>query len=162
MLLHSMSLTEFLGITGTGAVAIPTFSVQNPLAAFPPPPSNIAGALLTGIPKSVFADLANPSARASLASDFQAGNEPAWYTSLPVEVRSYLSQIHAKAPGYTAAEGTQSGPKVTLQSQKLQGTKTSAGTAAAATESKKSSSCVLRVLWSTLVGVWFFSIMLSF
>lgn len=60
------------------------------------PPASVLPVLITAVPLSVMADLVNPLSRSSLASEFQAGNTPGWYQSLPTGVKSYLSVVHSQ------------------------------------------------------------------
>jgi len=57
------------------------------------PPQSIVGAIITGIPASVIVQLAYSTGRAALASEFKAGNTPAWYQTLPDPVKSYISAL---------------------------------------------------------------------
>jgi hypothetical protein len=58
---------------------------------------------MTGVPGSVLGELANPTARSSIASEFKAGNTPQWYINLPSEVKSYISSLQtATATGCSA------------------------------------------------------------
>lgn len=56
-------------------------------------PSSLQVAIITAVPASVLVKLINPSARCSLAEAFQAGSTPAWYTSMPADVRSWFEQF---------------------------------------------------------------------
>lgn len=49
---------------------------------------------MTAVPASVIVDLVmDPSYKSSMASEFQAGNTPAWYTSMPADVQSWFEQF---------------------------------------------------------------------
>lgn len=100
-------MTKLLGLTGTVPPPTVTANVQSLISA---PPSGVAQALLTAIPASVYSDLAIPASRSALASEFRAGNTPAWYANLPSAVKSYISQVQAQAssinPSYGALSAT--------------------------------------------------------
>jgi len=57
------------------------------------PPASLVGAIITGIPASVLVQVAGAAGRSSLASEFKAGNTPAWYQTLPEGVKSYISAL---------------------------------------------------------------------
>lgn len=38
----------------------------------------------------------NPAARSSVASEFEAGNTPAWYSSIPPDIKSWFQQFAAE------------------------------------------------------------------
>ncbi|KAF2756473.1 hypothetical protein EJ05DRAFT_501978 [Pseudovirgaria hyperparasitica] len=59
-----------------------------------PPPTSLMLAIFTGVPQTVLAQLVDPSARASIASEFAAGNTPDWYNELPSGVKSYVQSIN--------------------------------------------------------------------
>lgn len=84
------------------------------------PPVGVAQALLTGIPASVYSELANPTSRAALASEFADGTTPAWYQSLPSAVKSYIAEVQAAAasinPSYSKLSATTTG-SITVPSQ---------------------------------------------
>ncbi|KAL4748920.1 hypothetical protein BDW72DRAFT_144170 [Aspergillus terricola var. indicus] len=54
------------------------------------PPSSLIKDIITAVPPTVLAQLLLPTGRSSIASEFQAGNTPSWYESLPTEVKSYV------------------------------------------------------------------------
>jgi len=54
--------------------------------------------ILTAVPGSVLANLSNPRARSSIASEMKAGNTPSWYNAMPTEIKSYISSIQASTP----------------------------------------------------------------
>ncbi|PLB46554.1 hypothetical protein P170DRAFT_498484 [Aspergillus steynii IBT 23096] len=60
------------------------------------PPSSLVGAIITGIPPSVLAQLIQPAGRESIASDFRAGNTPDWYAGLPADVKDYVTSMRAQ------------------------------------------------------------------
>ena len=60
------------------------------------PPASLVGAIITAVPASVLVDLAQPSLRSSIASEFKAGNTPAWYQSLPAGVKSYIEALNTQ------------------------------------------------------------------
>lgn len=96
------SLTSLLGLTGSVPAPTITADIQSLFSA---PPSGVAQALLTAIPASVYSDLAIPASRSALASEFRAGNTPAWYANLPSAVKSYISQVQAQASSINPSYG---------------------------------------------------------
>jgi hypothetical protein len=53
-------------------------------------------------------DLAQPSLRSSIASEFKAGNTPQWYLALPTGVKSYIESLQSfVANGQYDPSGTQ-------------------------------------------------------
>ena len=59
--------------------------------AIPTPDMSMISVLLTAIPPSLLASITEPAVAASLQSDFQAGNTPAWYSDLPDDVKSFVN-----------------------------------------------------------------------
>lgn len=60
------------------------------------PPASLVGAIITAVPASVLLELAQPSLRSSIASEFRAGNTPAWYQTLPTPVKSYIESLNTQ------------------------------------------------------------------
>ncbi|KAH8422472.1 uncharacterized protein LDX57_000225 [Aspergillus melleus] len=60
------------------------------------PPSSLVGAIITGVPPSVLAQLIQPAGRESIASEFRAGNTPDWYAGLPADVKGYVTKMKAQ------------------------------------------------------------------
>ncbi|RLM00498.1 hypothetical protein CFD26_108499 [Aspergillus turcosus] len=87
-------------------------SFSMPTAAFTydgmPPPS-IASVLITAVPSSYMAQLANPSVRSSLIHDIQQGHYPDWYTDLPNSVKQWISTNYASMTGAMATTTSNSG-----------------------------------------------------
>lgn len=61
------------------------------------PPASLIPAIITGIPATVIVQIAGASGRSVLASEFKAGNTPAWYQSLPDGVKSYINALASQA-----------------------------------------------------------------
>jgi hypothetical protein len=57
------------------------------------PPASLVGAIITGVPASVLVQVWGGAGKSSLASEFKAGNTPAWYQTLPEGVKSYISAL---------------------------------------------------------------------
>ncbi|KAL4944131.1 hypothetical protein BDV06DRAFT_220601 [Aspergillus oleicola] len=53
-------------------------------------PDDIASQLVSAIPPSVISEIMNPTSLASLQSEVENGNFPAWATDLPDDVKDYL------------------------------------------------------------------------
>ena len=64
-----------------------------------PPPRSLIPEILSIVPMNVLWDLINPSGRQSLASQFSAGSTPAWYRSLPTDVKNYMSVVRGQISG---------------------------------------------------------------
>ncbi|KAJ5651887.1 hypothetical protein N7507_009313 [Penicillium longicatenatum] len=58
-----------------------------------PPPKALIPEILSVVPLTVVGELIDAQSRSSLASQFKAGTTPAWYSSLPVDVKSYMSVV---------------------------------------------------------------------
>jgi hypothetical protein len=63
------------------------------------PPASLIGAIITAVPASVLLELAQPSLRSSIASEFAKGNTPEWYQSLPTAVKSYIESLEKQIAG---------------------------------------------------------------
>ncbi|PKY00788.1 hypothetical protein P168DRAFT_307235 [Aspergillus campestris IBT 28561] len=61
-----------------------------------PPPRTLIPELVHAIPASALVQLMVPAQRSSLVSDFKAGSTPAWYASLPSDVKSYVSVVRSQ------------------------------------------------------------------
>lgn len=64
-----------------------------------PPPKSLIPEILSVVPVTVLWDLINAQSRSSLASAFSAGSTPAWYSSLPADVKSYMSVVKSQIEG---------------------------------------------------------------
>ncbi|KAJ5153509.1 uncharacterized protein N7482_009987 [Penicillium canariense] len=64
-----------------------------------PPPKKLIPELLSVVPVTVLLELVDAQSRSSLASEFRAGNTPAWYNSLPADVKSYISVVKSQILG---------------------------------------------------------------
>ncbi|KAJ5106065.1 hypothetical protein NUU61_003412 [Penicillium alfredii] len=93
-----------------------------------PPPRSLIPEILAVVPVSVLWELINPQQRSSLASQFKAGSTPAWYQSLPADVKSYMSVVRSQvsagaltasetSTATSAATTSQSGAPTTTSSQ---------------------------------------------
>lgn len=79
-----MSLTSALG----------DFSVTLPTQE-----ASIFSVLATAIPPEVRQSITDPAFVSSIQSDFRAGNTPSWYSDLPADVKSYISDAGSYASG---------------------------------------------------------------
>ncbi|EAW09899.1 uncharacterized protein ACLA_041150 [Aspergillus clavatus NRRL 1] len=61
-----------------------------------PPPRSLIPEIITALPPSVLMELIVPAQRSALASQFKAGSTPAWYSTLPSNVQSYLSVVKSQ------------------------------------------------------------------
>ncbi|KIW02268.1 uncharacterized protein PV09_06418 [Verruconis gallopava] len=160
------SLTAALGLTGS--LPLPTGSVVNPFTqlGLPSAPSGVLQELLTGVPASVYADLANPTSRSSLQSEFKAGHTPAWYSSLPPDAKSYIQAVQTQLATMSINTGALSSISLALNTAKITGTGASAtqtGTATGSESShtvKGSGSTISVSLTAALVGMALFTIIL--
>ncbi|KAJ5093617.1 hypothetical protein N7456_009478 [Penicillium angulare] len=55
------------------------------------PPTSIRSVLATAIPSSFYMDMLDPASSSSILSDIDAGNFPAWYSSLPNNVKAWAT-----------------------------------------------------------------------
>jgi len=105
------SLTQLLGAAPTG---LSISFISTPGGNLLTPPQTLIGPIINAIPPSVLAQLLNPTARSSIASEFKAGHTPDWYATLPTAVKSYVGALNAQI---TAGSVTITGgvvPKTTL------------------------------------------------
>ncbi|RMJ25329.1 hypothetical protein PHISP_03816 [Aspergillus sp. HF37] len=111
-------------------ITIPTQAGN--LGNLPPPPRSLINEVISAVPPSVLVDLVVPSRRASLASEFSAGNTPGWYKTLPTDVKSYVKEVKSeiKNGALTATTGPAS----------QTATATTTGTAAGSTAASSTSS----------------------
>ncbi|GAD95683.1 predicted protein [Paecilomyces variotii No. 5] len=80
--------------TGLNMAAITDFPSDISIPSLPTNsiPSSILSVLETAVPSSVLGNLATDSSfRSSYISDIKAGSTPGWYSSLPADVKSYVS-----------------------------------------------------------------------
>lgn len=101
--------------------------------------------IFTAVPPTVLAQLMLPTGRSAIASEFQAGNTPSWYQSLPTEVKSYVlamkSQVGAgnvdlnatRTPAPTSSSSASGGDSDGEKDGDSPSTQTSSGLAAHAT-----------------------------
>lgn len=54
---------------------------------------------MTAVPPTVLLQLIQPTLRASIADEFKAGNTPAWYQSLPDDVKGYVGSLQKQIAG---------------------------------------------------------------
>ncbi|PSN63658.1 hypothetical protein BS50DRAFT_647297 [Corynespora cassiicola Philippines] len=98
--------------TITNPISLPNV-VPTRLGNVDPPPTSLMLAIFTGVPQDVLVDLINPIGRASIASEFGAGNTPEWYQALPTPLKSYLESIHAAIKtGGNDYTGTEAPPEI--------------------------------------------------
>lgn len=95
-----------------------------------PPPKDLIPEILSVVPVPVLWDLVQPASRSSLASQFSAGTTPAWYRSLPSDVRSYMSVVKSQI---AAGALTATAPATTTPEQTAAPASTSSGEAVQAT-----------------------------
>lgn len=60
------------------------------------PPRSLIPQVFAAVPASVLLDLLDPNKRSDLASEFKAGSTPAWYQSLPPDVRNYMGTVRSQ------------------------------------------------------------------
>ncbi|KAF9891608.1 hypothetical protein FE257_003619 [Aspergillus nanangensis] len=73
-----------------------TIAFQTPGGNLVRPEPSVVAAIITGVPPTIIAKLALPAARSSLASEFKAGNTPAWYQALPDSVKDYVKSMNSQ------------------------------------------------------------------
>lgn len=98
-------------------------------------PSSLQVAIITAVPGSVLVELMDSSAKASVASEFNAGVTPAWYNSMQPDVKSWFEQFAREmstgSPVFTVTstsnsaagtgEGSVEGPAAASSSSKAVG-----------------------------------------
>ncbi|GIK06108.1 hypothetical protein Aspvir_001751 [Aspergillus viridinutans] len=72
-------------------------------------PSSVLAELMTAIPPSVIAAFANPTSAASIVNEIEQGHIPAWYTSLPDDVKAWASSAAMKEIAGLSATPTPTG-----------------------------------------------------
>lgn len=92
---------------------------------------------------NVLWDLINPNGRQSLASQFSAGSTPAWYSSLPTDVKNYMSVVRGQISGgaltattglaYETTSSSSSSSESSSATRTAEATSTSTGLAPAPT-----------------------------
>jgi len=87
------SLTE---LYGAPASSFSISFISTPGGNLLTPPQTLIGPILSAVPATVLAQLVNPAARASIASEFKAGKTPEWYATLPSGVKSYVGALNAQ------------------------------------------------------------------
>ncbi|KAJ5116112.1 hypothetical protein N7456_000460 [Penicillium angulare] len=108
-----------------------------------PPPKTLLGEILSVVPMSVVGELMDANSRSALASQLSAGTTPAWYSSLPADVKSYMAVVRSQISGgaltattglaYQTTSTTASGVSATgTANTATGGTSTSSGMAVAA------------------------------
>jgi hypothetical protein len=90
------------------------------------PPKSLIPEILSVVPITVIWELIDPQSRSILASQFSAGTTPAWYNSLPTDVKSYMSVVKSQISA-GALTATTTG---TSSAAKAGATSTSSGMAA--------------------------------
>ncbi|KAJ5737131.1 uncharacterized protein N7483_002256 [Penicillium malachiteum] len=61
-----------------------------------PAPKLLVPEVMSVVPLTVFMDLFDASSRSSMASQFSNGSTPAWYSSLPADVKQYVAVVRAQ------------------------------------------------------------------
>ncbi|KAJ6028041.1 hypothetical protein N7540_003617 [Penicillium herquei] len=61
-----------------------------------PAPKLLVPEVLSVVPLTVVMDLLDASSRSSLASQFRNSSTPAWYSSLPADVKQYVAIVRAQ------------------------------------------------------------------
>lgn len=61
-----------------------------------PPPPSLINQIITAVPPSALLEIINPTKRRTLAEQIRAGSTPAWYSSLPPNVRGYMGVIRSQ------------------------------------------------------------------
>ncbi|KAI9043354.1 uncharacterized protein KD926_003884 [Aspergillus affinis] len=132
-------------VSSVGAAASKTdpagFGVPTDLGV----PTSVLAVLVTAMPASFVSQLADPSAVSQLDKDWESGKYPAWYSSLPGDVKDYVSSMYAEysdastLPTNTAS-ATDSDKSTTAGSGSASATATSTGTSDASSSAAQSSS----------------------
>jgi hypothetical protein len=97
----------------TSGATISSMAFQTPFPALEPPNKTVMKALITGVPPTVLVELVDKQSRSSLASEFAAGNTPAWYENLPDAAKSYIEGIGTQTASGALTATTQWTPTAT-------------------------------------------------
>ncbi|RAL01832.1 uncharacterized protein BO80DRAFT_501369 [Aspergillus ibericus CBS 121593] len=103
-------------------ITIPTKTASLNLENIPPPPHTVIHQVITAVPPTALAQLFVPAKRSALASEFQAGNTPDWYKTLPTDVKSYISVVKRGI-----ASGTETGMGTVKETGVGKGSSSSSG-----------------------------------
>ncbi|KAJ5917868.1 hypothetical protein N7454_010243 [Penicillium verhagenii] len=106
-----------------------------------PAPRSFLQEILAVVPMTVVGELMDATSRSSLASELNAGTTPIWYSSLPVEAKSYISVVRLQVQdgAVTATTGLAYETTAASGSSGTAATGTGTATATAAASTSKSS-----------------------
>ncbi|CAG8097009.1 unnamed protein product [Penicillium salamii] len=104
------------------------------------PPRSLIGEILSAVPVSVIWELINPEQRKSLASQFNAGTTPAWYSALPTDVKSYMSVVRSQISDGALTATTGAYAKTATQTQTQSQAQSTSATGADSQSASSSSS----------------------
>lgn len=106
-----------------------------------PPPPSLVNQIITAVPPSALLEIINPTKRRTLAEQIRAGSTPAWYSSLPPDVRGYMGVIRSQVQqgALTQPATTASSTGGSEGSGSRDATATATGTAAGASTGTGSS-----------------------
>lgn len=111
-------------LTANRTFPVPTGSANlNNLDNISAPPRSLLPQVFAAVPASVILDLLDSNKRSDLASELKAGSTPAWYSSLPPDVKNYMGTVRSQisdgaltattGPANTEASATEGAPSAT-------------------------------------------------
>lgn len=98
-----------------------------------PPPKSLINEMISVVPMTVLWDLIDQQSRRALASQISAGTTPTWYSSLPSDVKSYMSVVRSQVKAGVLTQAP------TAEKASQTGTGAGTGTATATGSSSTSS-----------------------
>lgn len=101
-----------------------------------PPPKSLINEMISVVPMTVLWDLIDQQSRRALASQISAGTTPTWYSSLPSDVKSYMSVVRSQVKAGVLTQA----PTAEKASQTGTGAGTGAGTGTATATGSSSTS----------------------
>lgn len=94
-----------------------------------PPPRNMLHEIMAVVPGNVYWDLLDPNSRRVLASQISAGSTPAWYGSLPTQVKAYMTAVKSQIAGGALTATTGLAYETTTSSSSAEATSKTASAA---------------------------------
>ncbi|OQE15272.1 hypothetical protein PENSTE_c029G05087 [Penicillium steckii] len=123
-----------------------------------PPPKSLINEMISAVPMTVLWDLIDQQSRRALASQISAGTTPTWYSSLPSDVKSYMSVVRSQVKAGvltqtpTAEKASQTGADTGTGAGAGAGTGTATATGSSSTSSGMAAAAQPTGLTVTVVG----------
>ncbi|KAJ5538655.1 hypothetical protein N7494_008134 [Penicillium frequentans] len=119
-----------------------------------PPPKALIPEILSVVPLTVVGELIDAQSRSSLASQFKAGTTPAWYSSLPADVKNYMSVVRLQIKDGALTATTGLGYQTTATTGAGATAATATATGSATTSTSTSSGVAARpTVFTAMIGL---------